>query len=927
MNSVAPLTYGHFRVVMDHEGQPLELGRGAMGVTYKAYDERLQIHVALKVIASTQIEKRLAESLFLREARAAARVRQTNVASVVYLNDVPGNFYYAMEFIEGESLQSWLRSHPKVSPLTAVRIGLQIARGLEAIHDQQIVHRDLKPGNIMIVRKSASTFELAAADADNWNIKIIDFGLARGILPTHATDSPANVTTGFLGTALYASPEQCEERTDLDGRSDLYSLGCILWEMLCGAPPFRAPTQREIINKHIAEIPSLDRVANLPDGLVAVLVRLLQKDRDDRFPNAASTVSALEAAQLPLESGDASTCQTGGTSLFLSPAKARPGKWRHSKWLAAAAALLVATGAIAWLVLAKQPAGPAPMLSTGKTQLASAARPEATRKSVAVLPFANLTGDKENEYLADGIHDDLLSSLAKIRELRIISRTSVMGYRDKPVNVREIAAELGVDVVVEGTVRRAGDQVRVVAQLIDAKSDEHLWADNFDGETTDVFALQSSIAKKIARLLVANLSPQAEHALTERPTVNSLAYEYYLKGKEAERRFIVTGSNDRTLGMKEIDESIGWFEKAVAEDPQFALAYSRLAAQHSTAYWYGRDRSAERAQKIRDAATRATQAGPDLPDGHLALSDYLATVEGDHEAALGELMRAKALSPSDPEIFSRAASQMRLLGRWDEALAALKTALTLAPRERRYYSNLATTLELLRRWPEAENVSRQGATLFPQSIVFPFAIAEEQWQRTGDLKQYCDAMEAIFPRIPDINKAFFFERTGQFEAALKQWNDLEGDSAPMSGTNSIPKTFYLGWNYVALGRRAEAEAAFKNSAEVLGKHLLNDPDNSLERAFLAVTYAGLGRRDDALREAARGMELAPEKSDVVSSRHVQMMAAWAYAQVGETEKAIDLLDYLLGVPGFAPDRASLPYRAAWFPLHGDPRFEKLLRQR
>ncbi len=273
-----------------------------MGVTYKAFDGAVAYRRgAGNWITPAQIDNPNAQNSFLREARAAARVHHSNVACVVFLNDTPGNFFYAMEFVEGQPMREWMRAHSSPPPLTVIAVAIQIARGLEAIHEHAIVHRDLKPTNLMMMRASRTgAGPLPELDPETWRVKIIDFGLARAVA---AAPGAATQTAGFHGTALYASPEQCEERADLDGRSDLYSLGCIMWEMLCGAPPFHARTHRELLNQHVAEPLPMDRLAHVPPSLAAVVARLLIKDPANRFPNALALIKALEHCRQKIESG------------------------------------------------------------------------------------------------------------------------------------------------------------------------------------------------------------------------------------------------------------------------------------------------------------------------------------------------------------------------------------------------------------------------------------------------------------------------------------------------------------------------------------------------------------------------------------------------------------------------------------------------
>ncbi len=579
MDSTTPLQFAHYEVRRREDGSPWELGRGAMGVTYKAYDPRLRVDVALKVINPTQIGDAKTQALFLREARAAARIHQSNVASVVYLHEDPSNPFYAMEFIAGESLRDWLHPRAPLEPLMAIGLALQIAHGLEAIHREQVIHRDLKPTNLMVVRADARRKE---DDPAAWQIKIIDFGLAKRLSMDVTESSAEAATMGFRGTALYASPEQCEERRDLDGRADLYSLGCVLWEMLVGAPPFRASAHRELLNAHVAKPPPLQQLSHLPGGLQSVVARLMLKDREARFADAGEVVKALENCRERILTGgeaqpmgraaafapEAPTTHLPPLESAAPPAVAR-GSERKSRddvatagrprrlpvlglSIVALAGVVVlvgfltgwgrggtSTGGVRRSEVSPQnspaPAPtPAPVaVSSTSTLLATPIPAASPEKSIAVLPFENRSSDKENAYFADGVQDEILTDLARIADLKVISRTSVMQYGSGAKrNLRDIARELGVVFVLEGSVQRVGGKVRVTAQLIDARTDGHVWAEHYDRELADVFAIQSEIASTIAAQLKARLTPEERAAIAKPPTRDLAAYDLYLRAKQ-----------------------------------------------------------------------------------------------------------------------------------------------------------------------------------------------------------------------------------------------------------------------------------------------------------------------------------------------------------------------------------------------------------
>jgi TolB-like protein len=686
------LKFAHYRVLRRADGSIWELGRGAMGVTYKAYDERLRINVALKVIAPGQVDDPRARGLFLREARAAARIRHPNVASVVYLHDAPENFFYAMEFVDGVSLADWLKTRGAIPPLLATAFATQIARGLEAIHAHQIVHRDLKPANLMIVPTGrVKPGESAEANPEGWQIKIIDFGLARAFAGEGLGTEVSAPTIGFRGTALYASPEQCEERGEIDGRSDQYSLGCILWEMLTGAPPFRGRNHREILNQHVAQPVPLERIAHLPASLQAVLARLLVKDPANRFADAEAVVKVLERCRERIASGEEAMTDGGGVTtpatgptanpapnLFVGAATASPRARGRVAWLVLAAAALLLAGGAWWFFRSANRAAPpdptpAPIAAVTPTVALPAVLP---RKSIAVLPFTNLSAEKENEYFADGVQEDVLTNLSRIADLKIISRTSVMGYRGKNQNLREIARELGVGCIVEGSVRRYGNQIRVSARLIDANTDERLWAENFDSGVSDVFAIQSKIAQQIAQALEVQLTPSEAAVLQTGRNESLAAYELYRRGLEEFRKY-----------RKESNElAIAAFLAAIDKDPKYAVAYAALSAAYSfkvdkldaPLYWM---------ESALQAAEYAITIDPQCAEAYAALGAVYAE-RGWLRPAKTAFSRALELNPNFSAPLGRLAKIVRATGDLAGAWELSRRAVAIDPNDPYNYFRL-----------------------------------------------------------------------------------------------------------------------------------------------------------------------------------------------------------------------------------------------
>ena len=465
--------FGVYEIDRHEDGSLYELGRGAMGVTYRATDTSLQRKVALKII-KTDIAERSADARerFMREARAAAALRHENVATVYQfgMRLETGQYFYAMELIEGETLDERVHRTGPLDARTTVGIAQQVTSALAAAEKRGLIHRDLKPANLMLL--SADDDEVVAMSRRAVpTVKIIDFGLAKAI---HTQTDPKSLTHDrFVGTPAFASPEQFEHSA-LDVRSDIYSLGATLWFALTGKTPFSGRTMEEIHRAQKSNALPIEQLktAHVPSRLRSLLESML----------------AFEPA-------------------------ARPG----IHYLAA-------------------------QLRVYQQQ---DKRTRAPKKSIAVLPFENLSVDPENTFFADGVHAEILTHLAKIAGLKVISRTSVMTYeRGVKRNLREIAKELGVAHLVQGSVQRAGDQVRVNVQLIKAQTDSHLWADTFDRKLTDVFAIESEIAKRIAESLQAKLTGREEKALAVKPTNNPEAYDAYLRGLAFDARSILSEDAD-----------------------------------------------------------------------------------------------------------------------------------------------------------------------------------------------------------------------------------------------------------------------------------------------------------------------------------------------------------------------------------------------
>ena len=541
------LRFDHYQILKDEEGKPLELGRGGMGVTYKAIDTHLGCPVALKIISAPFIGNESARSRFLREARAAASVRHPNVAAVFHLGESGGNYFYAMEFVDGETLGTLIRRRGRLEIELALEIMRQVTAGLTAIYKKHLVHRDIKPSNIML------SWEESRLES----VKIIDLGLAKGV-----TEDTLSVMRSFVGTPAYASPEQFAG-LGTDIRSDLYSLGVTLWEMLSGSPPFYG-SAAELMDQHQQSALPIEKLKEVPEPITALLQVLLTKDPSQRFQTPAQLQKALTKIEGAIASGgrltpDELRSTSADATIRVSNRKPRR---ELVRWV------LVAGFCFAIALIASVFLSP----DRGGLYHQRSAEPVPTEKSIAVLPFDNISPNKDDAYFADGVQDEILNNLARIAQLKVTSRTSVMQYRgDNRRDLRQIASALGVAHVLEGTVRRDGNHVRVSTELVDARYDTTIWADSFDRDLTDIFAIQSEVAQTIASKLSATLSPTEKKTIEAKPTDNLDAYDLYLRGKD-----LLLGTDLASwvaIPHESLIEAADFFEKSVRLDPKFTLAY------------------------------------------------------------------------------------------------------------------------------------------------------------------------------------------------------------------------------------------------------------------------------------------------------------------------------------------------------------------
>jgi serine/threonine protein kinase len=913
--------FEHYEILTQEDGTPLELGRGAMGVTYKAFDVNLRRAVALKVINAKFVGDESANRRLVREARAAASVRHPNVASVFHLGKTSESYFYAMEFVDGESLDKVIRRSGRLEPATALKVTAQIAAGLEAIDKENLVHRDIKPSNIMV---SLDGDKIAQA-------KIIDLGLAKGTAVENGSISEISVEGSFAGTPRYASPEQFAG-LGADIRSDLYSLGITLWEMLAGEVPFKVSNPQLIYQHQHSQLP-VDKLTHVSQPIIALLEVLLEKDPAKRFQTPTALLEAIPRVTTALNAGGRLTVdqlRSGPVGIVSQPKQssqplrrdAAANRRRARGW--ALALIAVITGLLlAWFLFVGQ---------RGLFFNQQGAQTVPTEKSIAVLPFENISGNKENAYFADGVQDEILNNLAKIAQLKVISRTSVMQYRaDTRRDLRQIANALGVVNILEGTVRREGNRVRVSTELVDARNDHTIWADSYDRDLSDIFAIQSEVAQTIAGKLTARLSPAEKKRIEARPTENLEAYDLYLQATE-----LITNARE-VLYIANIEkplrDAINLLEQAVRLDPKFTLAYCAAANAHDMLYMVY-DQTSERRALGDTAIDNALRVQPDLPEAHLAFATHLYRTYRDYKRARVQLAIARRSMPNDVEAMELEASMDRRHGNFEKAIQELKQASLLDPRNVTPISSLAILYSLVRQFRAGEQSIDRAIELAPDQPMLKVQKALYfNFQSTGSPSALRSAIAALPASMADdrsmlnllLNLALNDRDWGQATELIEKMKGGEDEGGFAYAGFSVPVNCYLILIARLQGNPPSTEAGFIEAREQLNQTAQKRPAIASLLSTLAVVDALLGRKQDAIAEGKRAAEMLPVSEDAVDGPNMLINLAVVYAWTGELDLAFQTLTPLAKMPCgicHGPLKAD-PY---WEPLRQDSRFEKLLAE-
>jgi len=547
-------------------------------------------------------------------------------------------------------------------------------------------------------------------------------------------------------------------------------------------------------------------------------------------------------------------------------------------------------------------------------------------KSIAILPFENLSEEKSNAYFASGMRDEILTRLAGIRDLKVTSRTSTEQYGSHPSDLRTIAAQLGVVAVLEGSVQRVGNAVHINVQLIDARNDAHLWAESYDRELKDIFGVERDVAEKVAEALKAKLMPEDVARVARVPTHDSEAYDLYLRALAHYNR-----ANDQyILTPVEMPRAIALFEQALARDPQYARAAAALASAHMYMYWFGPDRNDARLEAARIAAERALALQPDLGDAHYAMALYVYWGHRDYAAARAETQLARRTMPNNSNVEITDASIARRQGQWEAALSGYKRSAEFNPRSSAPYYEIGQTYMNMRRYAEADAAYSQAVELTPgpdtelvrrgQNTVFWTGDVEPMRAAVSALKPGTDSYDASGWRIFQVA---WWSR--DFKAAA-ELADAAGEGNWYDESNQVvPKRLCLAWAYTALGDHERAKPLYAELREQMLTAIADRPEDPDRHMILALAAAGLGMKDEAIAEGRKGAALMPVERDAYSGPGYAARLAQVYVRVGENAQAIDVIHELLTIPaGIVMSAAYLRVDPVWDPLRGDPRFQELI---
>ena len=857
-----------------------EIGRGGMGVIYRARQRHSRRIVALKRILSYHADSQETLARFRREAQAAASLDHPNILPIYEVSECDDGLpFFSMKFAGGGSLLDAapaLRNEPRRS----VALVARVARAVQYAHGQGILHRDLKPGNVLLDGRGEPL--------------VSDFGLAKWL------DSSSHLTRTLtiFGTPGYIAPEQVNgSSAGLGPASDIYSLGAILFDLLTGRPPFLGEHALKVIQqagekpapKLRTLVPGLDR------DLETICAKCLEREPGARYRSAGALAEDLERW---LE----------GRHIIARPVSPPERAWRwtrrHPLTAAMAAMLMVLGTAVGALIWNGEMAGP----------------PAAS--GIAVLPFESLSPDKDNAFFADGVYDGVSTKLAKVANLKVISHNSVAKYRGAR-NTQEIGHALNVAYVLEGSVRREAGRIHLNAQLIDTRTDAHVWAQEYDRELSDVFTLQSEISQKIADQLGAEVSSAEKAAIKEPPTTDLVAYDLYLRSKD-----LINGISFSTRAGEDLLQAVQMLDQAVARDPLFFDAYGQLVGAHDRIYFLGFDHTDARLKLSESAIQSIRRLRPDSGETHLAIAQHLYWAYRDYEQAKQELAVARRTLPNEPRIPLLTGFIDRRQGRWEKSLEEMNKALELDPRDSFTLQQISITNEGLRRYKEMAAALDRALTIAPKDVTTKVRRAWVDLEWRADTKPLHNTIEAILAENPSVAPVVVDR---WILLALRERDPAAAqralDAMPVDGCYDenipFPNSWCVGLAARLRGDQTAARAAFTSARKELEQIMRGQSDYAAALCALGMVDAALGNKDDAIREGERAVALMPINKSAVEGPLLIRNLAIIYAWVGEKDRAIERLSEAANRPDDV-SYGNLRLNPLWDPLRDDPRFAAIV---
>ena len=849
-----------------------ELGRGGFAVVYLAHDLRHDRAVALKVLHD-EVAANLGSERFEREIHLAARLQHPHILGVFDSGAAEGRLWFTMPFIEGETLRNRMQRERQLPLADALGIAREVADALHYAHQHGVLHRDIKPENILLSGRHAV---------------VADFGIARALT---GGDASLTLTGTAIGSPGYMSPEQATGERDVDARSDVYALGCVLYEMLAGEGPFDAPTAQGRIARSLADTPRPIHTLRpaVSHALDAILATALAKVPADRFATAEAFGDAL--------AGMVSTAGSTDAPGTVSPRAPR----RPWMGVAAAAVLLLAGlgGALTWRSLRSGENG----------------------KALVVLPFES-AGSADDAAFADGITEEVRGKLTAVPGLRVTARTSSNQYRGSRKTPREIGGELGVEFILTGTVRWASGpggerRVRVTPELINASSGETKWQEPFDEVMSDVFKVQSGIATKVASALGATFGNDLNQQLNTNLTSNLEAYREYLKGEAA------TEAMARIDG-KSLQEGLAHYERAAALDTNFAVAWSRVAFINVTSFSV--NPTEDIARRAEAAIARAMRLAPDHPQVRRAHSRYLRIVTKDYAAAMAQLDTGLMHEPNNVDLLSTAAGVSALLSRWDAAVEYAKRAAALDPRNANAADAVQRILHGVRRFAQADEFAARALALSPGNISMAEGASINRVSM-GDLAGAKAYAREVLKHADTTEVAAYYALFQEMQWVLDEplLHRITQMTQANFRNNRQQWALKVGRTWLLLGDTVKGRAYGDSSRIVADAQLASYPNDAQLHELRGRALAMMGRNEEATAEAEQSLKMRETALDASTGPYVRYQVARILVQAGAFDRALDIIEPLLSTNYADVTPAWLTLEPVFRPLRGNARFDRIVK--